>query len=136
MRADNSRHLAKAARSRAEQTRQRAVTTLRQLAATEQIVTVSVLAKRAGVSRSWLYTQADLLAQIREDHPRPATAPAAPAVPARQAATDGSLRQRLQLAHQRIRELEADNQQLRHALAQALGDQRARHARDPLENRP
>lgn len=133
MRADNSRHLAKAARSRAEQTRQRAVTTLRQLAATEQIVTVSVLAKRAGVSRSWLYTQADLLAQIREDHPRPATAPS---VPARQAATDGSLRQRLQLAHQRIRELEADNQQLRHALAQALGDQRARHTRDPLENRP
>ena len=55
--------------------------------------------------------------------------------PARQAATDGSLRQRLQLAHQRIRELEADNQQLRHALAQALGDRRARHARDPLENR-
>ena len=55
---------------------------------------------------------------------------------ARQAASDSSLRQRLQLAHQRIGELEADNQQLRHALAQALGDQRARHARDPLENRP
>lgn len=130
MRADNSRHLAKAARSRAEQTRRRAVTTLRQLATTDQPVTVSVLAQRAGVSRSWLYTQADILAQIREEHPRPTTAPA---VPARQAASDGSLRQRLQLAHQRIRELEADNQQLRHALAQALGDRRARHARDPLE---
>lgn len=133
MRADNSRHLAKAARSRAEQTRRRAVTTLRHLANTEQTITVSVLAQRAGVSRSWLYTQPDLLAQIRKEHPQRATAPA---VPARQAATDGSLRQRLQLAHQRIRELEAENQQLRHALAQALGDQRARHARDPLENRP
>lgn len=29
--------------------------------------------------------------------------------------------------------LEADNEQLRHALAQALSDQRARHARDPLD---
>ena len=133
MRADNSRRLAKAARSRAEQTRRRAVSTLRHLATTEQTITVSVLAQRAGVSRSWLYTQADLLAQIRAERPRRTTVPA---VPARQAASDSSLRQRLQLAHQRIGELEADNQQLRHALAQALGDQRARHARDPLENRP
>lgn len=132
MRADNSRHLAKAARSRAEQTRLRAVTTLRHLAGTDQPVTVSVLAQHAGVSRSWLYTQPDLLTHIREEHPR---SDRAMAVPARQVASDGSLRQRLQLAHNRIRELEADNQQLRHALAQALGDQRARHARDPLASR-
>ncbi len=133
MRADNSRHLAKAARSRAEQTRRRAVTALRHLTNTEQTLTVTLLAQRAGVSRSWLYTQADLLAQIREEHPQQATATT---VPTRQAASDGSLRQRLQLAHQRIRELEGDNQQLRHALSQALGDQRVRHARDPLESRP
>lgn len=132
MRADNTRHLAKAAHLRADQTRRRALAALRQLANTDQPVTVSTLAQRAGVSRSWLYTQPDLLAQIREDHARPATTPI---VPSRQGASDGSLRQRLQLAHQRIRELEADNQQLRHALAQALGDQRARHARDPLEKR-
>lgn len=130
MKADNTRHLAKASRSRAEQTRRRAVTTLRQLASAGQPLTISVLAQHAGVSRSWLYTQPDLLAQIREEQPRPTTA-----VPSRQAASDGSLRQRLQLAHERIRELEADNQQLRHALAQALGDQRARHARDPLQKR-
>lgn len=129
MRADNSRHLAKAARSRAEQTRRRAVTTLRQLNNTGQPLTVSVLAQQAGVSRSWLYTQADLLAQIHEQQPRP------PAVPARQIASEGSLRQRLQLAYERIRELQADNERLRHALAQALGDQRARHAREPLESR-
>ena len=132
MRADNTRHLSKAARSRAEQTRRRAVTTLRRLASTSQPLTVSVLAQHADVSRSWLYTQPDLLAQIREENPRSATATT---VPTRQVASDGSLRQRLQLAHERNRELEADNQQLRHALAQALGDQRTRHARDPLENR-
>ncbi|MBK7274158.1 MAG: hypothetical protein IPI13_13640 [Actinomycetales bacterium] len=91
-----------------------------------------MLAQRAGVS-VWLYTQPDLLDKIREENRRPATAPAVPA--RRLAASDHSLKQRLQLTHQRIRELEADNRQLRHALAQALGDQRARHARDPLENR-
>lgn len=133
MRADNTRHITTAARSRTEQTRRRAVTTLRRLASTSQPLTVNVLAQHAGVSRSWLYTQPDLLAQIREEHPRPATPTT---VPTRQVASDGSLRQRLQLAHERNRELEADNQQLRHALAQALGDQRARHAQDPLENRP
>jgi hypothetical protein len=58
------------------------------------------------VSRSWLHTQPDLLVQIRQEQPRPATATT---VPTRQAAGDGSLRQRLQLAHQRIQELEADN---------------------------
>jgi AraC-like DNA-binding protein len=132
MKADNTSHLAKAAHRRAEQTRRRAVTALRQLTNTDQPLTVSTLAQRANVSRSWLYTQADLLDQIREERPRPTTT----TVPARQAASDASIKQRLQLAHQRIRELEADNHQLRHALAQALGDQRARHARNPLENRP
>jgi AraC-like DNA-binding protein len=133
MRADNISHLTKAARSRAEQTRRRALTTLRQLTNSEQPLTVSTLAQRAGVSRSWLYTQADLLAQIRDERPRPATRTT---VPARQSASDASLKQRLHLAHGRIRELETDNQQLRHALAQALGDERARHARAPHETRP
>lgn len=133
MRADNSHHLANAARSRAEHTRRRAVSTLRELTTAGQPLTVSVLAQRASVSRSWVYTQTDLLAQIREEQPPPARTVT---VPARQAASDGSLRQRLQLAHERIRELETDNQRLRHALAQTLGDQRVRHARDPLQSRP
>ena len=133
MRADNTRHLAKAAHRRAEQTRRRAVTALRQLADTNEPLTVSTLAQRANVSRAWLYTQPDLLKQIREERPQPSKTTA---VPARQGATDASLRQRLLLAHQRIREVENDNQQLRHALAQALGDQRARHARNPHQNPP
>ena len=133
MRADNTRHLAKAAHRRAEQTRRRAVTALRQRDDTNEPLTVSTLAQRANVSRAWLYTQPDLLKQIREERPQPSKTTA---VPARQGATDASLRQRLLLAHQRIREVEDDNQQLRHALAQALGDQRARHARNPHQNPP
>ena len=52
MRADNTRHLAKAAHRRAEQTRRRAVTALRQLADTNEPLTVSTLAQRANVSRA------------------------------------------------------------------------------------
>lgn len=132
MRADNSRHLAKAARSRAEQTRRRAVSTLRHLATTEQTITVSVLAQRRGIPILAVHPG-------RPARPDPRGTPTADDSPCRARPAGRQrqlLRQRLQLAHQRIGELEADNQQLRHALAQALGDQRARHARDPLENRP
>lgn len=125
---DNARHLTRAARARAEETRRRAVTALRQLTTSRQALTVATVAAQAQVSRSWLYTQPDLLKQIREHAPQPATPVT---VPRRQAGTDASLKQRLALAHQRIRELEADNQQIRHALAQTLGDQRVRHARQP-----
>lgn len=82
------------------------MTALRQLTTSKQAFTVATVATQARVSRSWLYTQPDLLDQIREH----ASGPTAPAtVPRSQAATDASLKQRLQLAHQRIRELEADN---------------------------
>lgn len=122
MRADNSRHLARTARSRAEQTRRRAILAVRHLTRTGQPLTVTTLAKEASVSRSWLYTQADLLEQIRAQRPCDSTRFT---VPTRQAASDPSLKQRLQIANQRIRDLQADNQQLRDALAQALGDHRA-----------
>jgi hypothetical protein len=42
-----------------------------------------------------------------------------------------SLLRRLEVATQRIRELETDNKRLRHALAEALGERRAINARDP-----
>jgi hypothetical protein len=46
------------------------------------------------------------------------------APPERQPATDTSLLRRLEAAADRIRRLEQDNQQLRAALAQALGEHR------------
>ena len=60
MRADNTGHLVAAARSRAEQTRQRAVAALRRMDSTGTPISVEALARHAGVSRSWLYAQADL----------------------------------------------------------------------------
>jgi hypothetical protein len=123
MPADNAHHLVFAARRRAEQTRQRAIAALRRMDATGEAVNFDSLARKASVSRSWLYTQADLRAEIEQlRQPRPSAS--AGAVPSRQRASDTSLLRPLQAATDRIRQLDADNQLLRHALAEALGERR------------
>ena len=121
MRADNTRYVIQAAQHRAQQTRQRAVTTLRRMDAAGQRITFDAVSREAGVSRSWLYAQQDLRAEIQR---HPATPP--PHVPPqRQRASDTSLLRRLEAATARIRHLETDNHQLRDALARALGERRA-----------
>ena len=76
MRADNSRHVIAAAHRRAEQTRQRAVTALRRMDGTGQRITFDAVSRAAGVSRSWLYAQQDLRAEIQRLRQRhPATPP-------------------------------------------------------------
>jgi Family of unknown function (DUF6262) len=125
MRADNSRHVVAAARRRAAQTRQRAITALRRMDAAGQRITFDAVAREAGVSRSWLYAQDDLRTQIEQLRQRHPAAPAALNPPQRQQASASSLLRRLEAATDRIRRLEADNQQLRDALARALGERRA-----------
>lgn len=125
MRTDNSRHVIAAARRRAEQTRQRAVAALRRMDATGQPITFDAVARQAGVSRSWLYAQDDLRAEIERLRQRHPAAPPAPVPPVRQQASASSLLRRLEAATARIRRLETDNQQLRDALARALGERRA-----------
>lgn len=121
MRADNSRHLILAAQQRAEETRTRALRALRRLDDTGVVVTFEAVAREAGVSRSWLYSQPDLRAEIQALRARTTQAPSTPLTPKRQAATDASLLRRLETATERIRQLEEDNRQLREALAEALG---------------
>lgn len=123
MRADNSRHLVVAAQQRAEQTRTRALRALRRLDDTGIAVTFEAVAREAGVSRSWLYSQADLRAEIQALRTR-TQSPSSPPTPQRQAATDASLLRRLEAATERLRQLEEDNRQLREALAEALGTAR------------
>ena len=48
-----------------------------------------------------------------------------PAVPARQRASDASLRQRLEAVNAEVRRLRKENQRLREQLAWALGERRA-----------
>ena len=57
MRADNSGHVIDAARRRSQATQQRAVAALRRMDNAGIAVSFESVAKEAGVSRSWLYTQ-------------------------------------------------------------------------------
>ena len=99
------------------------------------LITFDALAREAAVSRSWIYNQPDLRAEIERlrDRPHPA---AGRLVPDRQRSSDASLLHRVELATQRIRELETDNTQLRHALAEALGERRAITARESRRDTP
>jgi hypothetical protein len=125
LRADNSHYLITAARRRAAATRKRAVTALRRMDKAGTPITVDAVAKQARVSRSWLYNQPDLRAEIERLRTRHGTASAGPTVPDRQRASDASLLRRLESATDRITRLETENRQLREALALALGEQRA-----------
>lgn len=123
-RADNSHFVITAARRRAAATHKRAVSTLRRMDKAGLPITFDAVAREAGVSRSWLYNQPELRTEVerlraRRQHPTPHTP-----VPHRQRASDPSLLQRLAAATERIKRLEAENRQLREALAHALGQQR------------
>lgn len=135
MRADNSRHLIVAARLRTERTRAQALTALRRLDAAGTQISFEAVAHEAGVSRSWLYTQDDLRAEIsrlRERHHPPTPTPR---TPDSQRASATSLLRRLEVATERIQRLEQANRELREALAQALGAERtARVLGDPTRN--
>lgn len=118
MRSDNSGHLARAARERSEATRTRA---LAAIAAAEQSgapVTLTGLARTAGVSRAWFYAQPGLRARLQPLLTSGAAAGAP--VPDSQRASDASLRSRLTLALRRNQELTKENAELRTDLANAL----------------
>ncbi len=124
MRADNSSHLIAAARNRHELTRAKAIRSLRELDRAGTPITFEAVARHAGVSRSWLYTEPDLRGEIERLREATGRAPTPP-VPAAQRSSDASLLRRLHAAQERNRQLNEDNQRLRRQLARALGDQRA-----------
>jgi hypothetical protein len=121
--------LSEAAARRHELTRSRAVQALRELDRAGAPVTFAGVARAAGVSRSWLYTQPGISSQIRRLRQQADRAGSAGAVPAAQRATGASLRARLTAALDRNKELADDNARLRRQLARALGDQRSARTR-------
>jgi hypothetical protein len=123
MRRNNSHHLIAAAQRRRADTLERARQALHELDETGQRCTVMQIAAHAGVSRSWLYAQPELRDQLRRLTTISETAESAPARIER--GSDASLRQRLTLAHQRIRELDDENRQLRNQIALLHGQLRA-----------
>jgi Family of unknown function (DUF6262) len=95
---------------------------LRQLDAEGATITFQSIAKLAGVSRQWLYTQPALRAQIERLRDRaPATNDG---VPARQRASEASLRQRLEALRAENQRLREENANLKTELAIAYGQQR------------
>jgi hypothetical protein len=123
MRSDNSIHLVTAARRRHEHTRAKAIAAMHELDRAGTRITFEAVADAAGVSRSWLYSQTDIKDEIRRLRARNQP-PRAATTPARQRASDESLRQRLDIALRRNRELTDENQRLRRQLAHALGQLR------------
>lgn len=128
MRADNSRHVIAAARGRSQAAQKKAVAALRRMDAAGIAVGFEAVAREAGVSRSWLYTQPELRAEIVRLRQRRRSGPDRP-VPERQRASDASLLRRLEAASERIRDLQVENERLRAALAEALGTNRAARTR-------
>ena len=128
--------LSEAAARRHELTRARAVQALRELDRAGVPVTFAGVAKAAGISRSWLYTQPDIVSQIRRLRQETNAGGSAGSVPAGQRTTDASLRARLTTALDRNKQLADENARLRRQLARALGDQRSARTRsgnDPRE---
>lgn len=111
------------ARRRRADTLQRARKALQDIGETGQQRTVTQVAAHAGVSRSWLYAQPELRDQLHQLTATPQ--PANPAAPQVERSSEASLRQRLTLAHERIRELDNDNRHLRDQIALLHGQLRA-----------
>jgi len=124
MRADNSRHIIAAARQRRELTRGKAIQALRTLDTNGAVITFEAVAQTAGVSRSWLYAQPDIRAEIERLRCAGRRAPTTP-IPSRQRSSDTSLLKRLEAANQRNRRLSDENDALRRQLAEVLGQLRA-----------
>ena len=125
MRADNTHHIVTAARRRATATRHRAIAALRRMDNAGQLISFDAVAREGQISRSWLYNQPDLRAEIERLRARRDPGPTGHRLPDRQRASDASQRRRLEVATERNRQLEAENRHLREALAVALGALRA-----------
>lgn len=128
MRADNSGYLIAAAKRRSDDAVERVRQTLRELRRTGQPATIAGVARRAGVSRTFLHSQPELLEALRalkpkNDGPDP--------IPARQRATERSLHTRIEALTTVNKTLRRDNSELKRRLELALGDLRQMQLRLP-----
>ena len=107
-------------RQRSTQRRGAVTAAIAKLDRAGQPVTVAGVAALAGVDRSYIYSQPDLLEEIRR---RRTTEPAKlERRPVADRATVASLQARLASAHEEIARLKAENRTLRERLAIALGE--------------
>jgi Family of unknown function (DUF6262) len=119
----DSTALVVAAQQRSQNTRRRALDALRRCDAAGETVTFTSIARAASVSRSWLYRQTDLRAEI--NRLRTTGTAATATIPSAQRASTDSLQRRLEATLDEIQRLKAENHQLREEVARRFGQQRA-----------
>lgn len=107
-------------RQRSTQRRNAVTAAIARLDRAARPVTVSGVAALAGVDRSYIYNQPDLLEEIRRR--RTAEPVKLARRPAADRATIASLQARLTSAHDEIARLKAENRTIRERLAIALGE--------------
>lgn len=116
--ADNTRFVIAAAHDRGRQARERAERALTLAQRSPTRPAVADIARAAKVSRSWLYTQTDLIAALRELQGR--TTPTTSS--GERSATTESLRQRLDAALGKNKKLREANTELTRLLEIAHGE--------------
>jgi hypothetical protein len=114
--------LAKAANARHQRAVERAERALRELDREGAAISFQSIAQRGGISRQWLYTQPALRAEIERLRERQPTR--SDGVPARQRASEASLRQRVETLRAENQRLREENADLKTELAIAYGQQR------------
>jgi hypothetical protein len=117
--------LSLAATRKRTRTLERALSALGELDSGGEPISFQAVARRAGVSRQWLYDQPELRAEIERLRRRPPTP--APGPPAREQGSTASPRQRIEALLEENRRLRAENAELREELALAYGRERAGH---------
>lgn len=136
MLADNTHHLREAERQRRARLLDQAHTALRRLDSAGKPVTVAAVVRASGVSRAFLYRQADLVAEIQRLRDRQSAT--GQHIPAHQRSTHASQHARIRQLVTANTELRADNARLREQNAQLLGRLReyaATHPRPPDDGR-
>ncbi|MEV6319342.1 DUF6262 family protein [Streptomyces sp. NPDC051776] len=116
--ADNTRFLIEASKTWSKQARERAEEAVKAAARRNERSTVVGLANAAGVSRSWLYTQTDLISAINQLQQRVP----APRRNGRHSASETSLQRRLETTLERNRQLRQQVADLTRKLETAHGE--------------
>ena len=124
MRADNTAHLAQAARARTDAARKRAIEAICRLNRDGHDITVGAVARTAQVSRSFLYRHHDLVAQIHRLRQNRSTR-SKPRLPSGPRATNESQHARAEALRAEIERLTEENRWLRQQAETLLGERRA-----------
>lgn len=120
---DNTAHLLASAQLRTDQARQRANEAIRHLDRAGDDITIQAVSRAAGVSRSFLYRQPELRAEIeRLRKNRPAAA--GRRLPSAMRATEESRRAQIEAVRLEIKRLREENRCLRQQAEALLGERR------------